>query len=107
MKVDAEDVPGTDILDDEPLMIDNQTQTEAEAENDTGVDTSDGGSVVEVILEDKTPQHAPQQGELNKKTPWVKNSTYHHPHHPPRKQPTRWKPISHKDNNPCMTDREV
>ena len=55
MKVDAEDVPGTDISDDEPLMIDNQTQIEAEAEKDTGVDTSDEGSVVEVILEDKTP----------------------------------------------------
>ena len=55
MKVDAEDVPRTDISDDEPLKIDNQTQTEAEAEKDTGVDTSDVGSVVEVILEDKTP----------------------------------------------------
>ena len=75
MKVDAEDVLGTDISDDEPLMIDNQTQTEAEAEKDTGVDTSDEGSVVEVILEDK----APQQGELNKKTPWV---SYNNPSHP-------------------------
>jgi len=55
MKVDAEDVPGTDISDDEPLMIDNQTQIEAEVEKDTGVDTSDEGSVVEVILEDKAP----------------------------------------------------
>jgi len=102
MKVDAEDVPGTDISDDETLMIDNPTQTETEAEKDTGADTSDEGSAVEVILEDKTPQ----QGELNKKTPWVKNSTYHHPHHPARKQPTKWHPISHKDNKPYMTDRE-
>jgi hypothetical protein len=31
MEAEAEDVPGTDISDDEPLMIDNQTQTEAEA----------------------------------------------------------------------------
>jgi len=102
MKVDVEDVPGTDISDDEPLMIDNQTQTEAESEKGTSADTSSEGSVVEVILEDKTPQ----QGELNKKTPWVKTSTYHHPHHPARKQPTKWHPISHKDNNPYMTDRE-
>ena len=106
LKVDLEDVPGTDILEDEPLMIDNQTQTEAEVEKDTGADTSNEGSVVEVILEDKTPQEAPQLGELNKKTPWVKTSTYHHPHHPARKQPTKWQPIRHKDNNPHMTDRE-
>ena len=32
MEVKAEDVPGNDISDDEPLLIDNQTQTEAEAE---------------------------------------------------------------------------
>ena len=61
MEVEAEDVPGTDISDDEPLMIDNQTQTEAEAEKDIGVDTSDEGLVVEVILQDKAPQQAPQQ----------------------------------------------
>ena len=41
-------------------MIDNQTQTEAEAEKVTGADTSEEGSVVEVILEKKTPQQAPQ-----------------------------------------------
>ena len=83
MEAKAEDVPGTDILDDEPLMIDNQTQTEAKEEKVTC--TSYEGSVVEVILEKKTPQQAPQQGELKKKTPWVKTSTYHHPHHPTRK----------------------
>ena len=93
-------------------MVDNQTQTEAEAEKVTCVDTSNEGSVVEVILDDKTPQQAPQhapdksqapvKGELKKKTPWVKTSTYHHPHHPAR-QPSRWKPSSH---NPCMTDNE-
>ena len=82
-------------------MVNNQTQIEAEAEKVTGANTSDEGSVVEVILEDK----APQQGELNKKTPWVKTSTYHHPHHPTRK-PSRWQPISHKDNNLRRTDRE-
>jgi len=71
---------------------------------------------VEVILEDKKqrqePQHVldtnqvPLGGELKKKMPLVKTSEYHHPHHPARKQPTRWQRISHKDNNPCMTDRE-
>ena len=60
MEVDAEDVTGTDILDDEQLMVDNQTQTEGEAEKVTGADTSQEGSVVEVILEKKTPQQAPQ-----------------------------------------------
>jgi len=60
MEVEAEDVLGTDISDDEPLMIDNQTQIEAEAEKVIGVATSDEGSMVEVILEDKTPQQAPQ-----------------------------------------------
>ena len=83
-------------------MIDNQTQTEAEAEKVTGVDTSEEDSGVEVILEKK----APQQGELKKKTQWVKTSTYHHPHHPARKQLTRWQPISHKENNPRMKDSE-
>ena len=103
MEAEAEDVQGTDISDDEPLMIDNQTQTEAEAEKVTG--TSDEGAVVEVILEKKTSQQAPQQGELKKKTPWVKTSTYRHPHHPAR-QPSRWQPVSHKDNNPHKIDRE-
>ena len=42
--------------DDEPLMINNQTQIEAEVEKVTGADTLDEGSVFEVILEDKTPQ---------------------------------------------------
>ena len=79
-------------------MVDNQTQTEAKAKKVTGVDTSDEGSVVEVILEKKTPQ----QGELKKKTLWVKTSTYHHPHHPAR-QPSIWKPSSH---NPRMNDSE-
>ena len=41
---------------DEQLIVDNQTETEAEAEKVTGADTSDEGSVVEVILEKKTPQ---------------------------------------------------
>ena len=104
MEVEAEDVPRSDISDDEQLMVDNQTQTEAEAEKVTGVDTSEEDSVVEVILEKKTPQHAHQQGELKKKTPWVKTS-YHHPHHPAR-QPSRWQPVSHKDNNPRKIDRE-
>jgi len=115
-EVEAVDVPGIDISDDELVMINNQTQTEAEAEKVIGVDTLDEGSVVEVILEDKTPQQAPQhapdnsqapvRGELKKKTQWVETSTYHHPHHPARKQPTRWQRISHKDNNPHMTDIE-
>src|SRR3984885_2256083 len=102
MEAEAEDVQGSDISDDEQLMVDNQTQTEAEAEKVTGADTSEEDSVVEVILEKKTPQQAPRQGELKKKTPWVKTSTYHHPHHPAR-QPSRWKPSSH---NPRMTDNE-
>ena len=104
-EVDAEDVPGTDISDDEQLMVDNQTQTEAEEEKVTGDDTLEEGSVVEVILKKKTPQQAPQQGELKKKTSWVKTSTYHHPHYPAR-QPSRWQPISHRDNNPRRTDSE-
>jgi len=37
-------------------MINNQTQTEAEEEKVTGADTSEEGSVVEVILEKETPQ---------------------------------------------------
>ena len=49
---EGEDVPGSAILDDEPVMIDNQIQTEAEAEKVIGVDTSEEGSVAEVILED-------------------------------------------------------
>jgi len=71
--------------------------------------------MAEVILEDKKQQQAPKHvpdtnqapldGELNKDTPLVNTSTYHHPHHPTRKQPTRWQRISHKDNNPRMTDR--
>jgi len=36
-------------------MVDNQTQTEVEVEKVTSADTSDEGSVIEVILEDKTP----------------------------------------------------
>jgi len=40
-------------------MIDNQTQIEAQAEKVTGADTLEEGSVVEVILERKTPQQAP------------------------------------------------
>lgn len=77
-----------------------------------GVDTSDEGSMVEVILEDKTPQQAPQhapdnseapvRGELKKDT----LSTYHHPHLPARKQPTRLQQISHKDNKPRRTYKE-
>ena len=118
MEAEAEAIQGTDISDDEPLMVDNQTETsnqvpekqieskEAEAENVTGADTSEEGSVVEVILEKKTPQQAPQQGELKKKTSWVRTSTYHHPHDPARKQPSRWRPISHTDNNPRRADRE-
>jgi len=68
---------------------------------------------IEVILEDKTPQQTPQhapdnsqapvRGELKKNIPWVKTSTYHHPHHPAR-QPSRWQPVSHKDNNPHKMD---
>ena len=104
-EAEAEDVPGSDISYDEQLMVDNQTQTEAEAEKVTGADTSEEDLVVEVILEKKTPQQAPQQGELKKKTLWVKTSTYHHPHHPAR-QPSRWQPVSYKDNNPRKIDRE-
>jgi hypothetical protein len=100
------------------ISINKQVESkEAQAENVTGTDTSDEESVVEVIMEDKkqkqVPQHvpdttqAPLGGELKKDTPLVKTSAYHHPHHPARKQPTRWQQISNKDNNPCMTDREV
>lgn len=123
-EAEVEDVPGTDISDDEPLMVNNQTKTsnqvakkqveskEVEAENVT----SDEDSVVEVIFEDKKQQQAPHHvlatnqapscGELKKDTLLINTSTYHHPHHPARKQPTSWKPISHNDNNPRMTDRE-
>ena len=103
MEAEAEDVQGTDISDDEPLMIDNKTQTEVAEEKVTGDDTSEEGSVVEVILKNKTPQEAPQQGEVKQKPSWVKTSTYHHPHHPAR-QPSRWQPVSHKDNNPHKMD---
>ena len=58
-EVEVEDVTGTDISDDEQLMVNNQTQTEAKFEKVPGADTSDEGSMVEVILEKKTPQHAP------------------------------------------------
>ena len=56
------------VSNDEPLMVDNQTQTsnqvlekqveskEVEAKNVIGTNTSDEESMVEVILEDKTPQ---------------------------------------------------
>lgn len=94
MEAEAEYVQGTDISDDEPLMIDSQTQIEAAEGKVTGDDTSEEGSVVEVILNKKTPQQAPQQGEVKQKPSWVKTSTYHHPHHPAR-QPSRWKPSSH------------
>ena len=62
---EAQSFNDNEILDDEPLMVDNQTQTsnqvpekqgeskEAEAKNIKGSDTSDEDSVVEVILEDK------------------------------------------------------
>ena len=70
----------------------------------------------EVILKNKKQQQAPQQvpdthqgplgGELKKDTSLVNTSAYRHPHHSARKQPTRWQQISHKDNNPRMTDRE-
>lgn len=62
IKTQAEDVLGTEKLDDEPFMVDNQKQIsnqvhveskEAEAENVTSIDTSDEELVVEVILEDK------------------------------------------------------
>ena len=54
MEVEAQNSKDTYTSDDEQLMVDNQTQTEAEAEKVTGANTSDEGSVVEVILEDKT-----------------------------------------------------
>ena len=57
MEAEVEDVPGTNISDDEPMMKDNQTQIEAEAEKVIG--TSDEGSMVEFILEKKTPRQAP------------------------------------------------
>ena len=72
--------------------------------------------MIEVILEDKKKQQAPRHvpdtnqpllgGELKKDTSLVNTSAYHHPHHPARKQPTRWQRINQRDNNPCMTDRE-
>jgi len=110
MEVEAQSSNDTDTSDDEPLMVDNQTQTsnqvpgkqgvskEAEVENVTGTDILDEESVVEVILEDKKQQQAPKHvpdtnqaplgGELKKDTPLVKTSAYHHSHHPARKQPT-------------------
>ena len=45
-EAEVENVTGTDISDDEPLMINNQTQTEAEEEKVTGDDTSEESSVV-------------------------------------------------------------
>jgi len=60
MEAEAEDVQGTDISDDEPLMIDNKIETEAAKGKVMGDDTSEEGSVVEVILKKKTPQQAPQ-----------------------------------------------
>lgn len=109
-------------------MVDNQTQTsnevpekyveskEAEVENVICIDTSDEESAVEVILEDKKQQHAPQHvldtsqdplgGELKKYTPLVKTSSYHLPHHSVRKQATRGQQIRNEDNNPRITDRE-
>ncbi len=112
MEAEAQSSNDTDTSDDEPLMVNNQKQTSkkvpekqvvskaVEVENVTSTDTSDEDSVVEVILEDKKQQQAPQHvldtnqaplgGELKKKTSLVKTSSYHHPHHPARKQPTRW-----------------
>ena len=72
--------------------------------------------MVEVILEDKKPQQAPQHvpnnnqaplgGKLKKDTLLVKTLAYHHPHHPARKQLTRWQQISYKDNYLGMAYRE-
>ena len=62
-EVEAEDVTGTDISDDEQLMVYNQTQTKAEEEKVTGDDTSKEGLVVEVILKKKTPQQEPQRAK--------------------------------------------
>ena len=90
---------------------------EAEVKNVTGTDTTDEESMVKIILDDKKQQHAPQHvpdtntgplgGEFNKDTLLVKTSTYHHPHHPARKQPTWWQLFSNNDNNPRTTNREV
>jgi len=54
---------------DEKLMVNNQTQIEVEEEKVTGADTSDEGSVLEVLLEDITPQQAPQHAPDNSQTP--------------------------------------
>ena len=80
----------TDTSDDEPLMVDNQTQTSKQ---------------VPTKEPDTTP--SPIMEELMKDITSVKASTYHHPHHPARQQPARWQRISNKDNNPWMTHREV
>ena len=83
------------------IFINEQVESkEAEVEDVAGADTSDEESIVEVILEDKKQQHAPQHvpgtnqaqlgGELKKDKPLVTTPTYHHPHHPARKQPTIW-----------------
>ena len=80
----------TDTSDDEPLMVDNQTQTSKQ---------------VPTKAPDTTP--SPIVEELMKDIPSVKASTYHHPHHPARQQPARRKWINNKDNNPWTTHREV
>ena len=80
----------TDTSDDEPLMVDNQTQTSKQ---------------VPTKEPDTTP--SPIMEELMKYITSVKASTYHHPHHPARQQPAGWQRIRNKDNNPWTTHKEV
>ena len=78
-----------DTSDDEPLMVESQTQTSKQ---------------VLAKAPDTTP--SPIVEEL-KDIPSVKASTYHHLHHPARQQPSRWQQINNKDNNPWTTHRKV
>lgn len=102
----------------EDISINKQVDSkEVEAKIILGSDTLDDEYMVELILEDKKQLQAPQHildtnwdplgGELKKYAPLVKTLAYHHPHHLARKEPTRWKQIIYKDNNPHMTDREM
>ena len=69
-------------------MVDNQTQTSKQ---------------VLAKAPDTTP--SPIVEELMKDIPLVKASTYHHPLHPARQQPTRWQEINNNGNNPWTTHR--
>ena len=74
MEAEAQSSNDTRMSDDEPMMVDNQTQTSNQ-------------------VPEKAPDttQAPIVEELTKYIPSIKASTYHNPHHQARKRPTRWK----------------